>query len=354
MLDAHRTTLEACRFCWMCRHACPAGLVTRRETTTPRGWALQLWLWTRGLLPSSRELAEELSYCLQCGLCEAWCVPGFAPHRAIRDARAQLAAQGLVPASVEAVRQNLRVHQNPFGPAHQPPLEAAAPWDVLYIPGCVEAALRPGLSTSLLALLRRAGLRAVPARSPCCGAIAHDLGLDGEAERLAEGLHPLLGEASLAVVWGHACRRFIQDRWPHLKHVRSPGQVLSDLVATRQLRWSRSVNLRVVLQEPCREAPEERVRARAFLEGIPGVRLLDPAPSDGRAPCCGGAGGMPLLHPELALELAAGRLRAIRSAGGEACVTTSPTCHAVLHQARHAVPNVEVLDIVEVVLRALT
>ncbi len=29
-----------CRFCWMCRHVCPVGHVTARETFTPHAWAM--------------------------------------------------------------------------------------------------------------------------------------------------------------------------------------------------------------------------------------------------------------------------------------------------------------------------
>ena len=34
------TTEQDCRFCWMCRHVCPVGHVTKRETLTPHAWAL--------------------------------------------------------------------------------------------------------------------------------------------------------------------------------------------------------------------------------------------------------------------------------------------------------------------------
>ena len=32
--------VHGCRYCWMCRHVCPVGHVTHRETHTPHAWAL--------------------------------------------------------------------------------------------------------------------------------------------------------------------------------------------------------------------------------------------------------------------------------------------------------------------------
>jgi len=41
---------ENCRFCWMCRHVCPVGRVTSRETLTPHAWALTIESVKRGQL----------------------------------------------------------------------------------------------------------------------------------------------------------------------------------------------------------------------------------------------------------------------------------------------------------------
>ena len=43
-------TTENCRFCWMCRQACPVGHVSHRETYTPHAWALTIESVKRGQL----------------------------------------------------------------------------------------------------------------------------------------------------------------------------------------------------------------------------------------------------------------------------------------------------------------
>ena len=70
----HQTT-ENCRFCWMCRHACPVGHVTQRETLTPHAWALTIDVGaSAGPLTWSPDAADVLYACADCGLCQAHCV----------------------------------------------------------------------------------------------------------------------------------------------------------------------------------------------------------------------------------------------------------------------------------------
>ena len=38
----HLNTIDACRYCPMCRHACPSEFIRYRESDTPRGRAILL------------------------------------------------------------------------------------------------------------------------------------------------------------------------------------------------------------------------------------------------------------------------------------------------------------------------
>ena len=40
--EKNKKTIDACRFCWMCRHICPIGNVTGRERNNARARALSL------------------------------------------------------------------------------------------------------------------------------------------------------------------------------------------------------------------------------------------------------------------------------------------------------------------------
>ena len=43
-----KQTIDACRFCWMCRHICPIGNATGQERETARARAVALSLVERG------------------------------------------------------------------------------------------------------------------------------------------------------------------------------------------------------------------------------------------------------------------------------------------------------------------
>jgi len=97
-----RNIADACRFCWMCRHVCPVGLVTGREGNTPRGRGLLLSLDTRGitLTPDGYELMFQ---CALCNACTNDCATGYEPPIFVREARTEAIVNDCVPISVKPV-----------------------------------------------------------------------------------------------------------------------------------------------------------------------------------------------------------------------------------------------------------
>ena len=65
---------SSCRYCLMCRHVCPVGRITKREATTPHGWALLIASVDRGQMTWDAEAVDTLYQCAQCNLCLANCV----------------------------------------------------------------------------------------------------------------------------------------------------------------------------------------------------------------------------------------------------------------------------------------
>ncbi len=55
MIDNAIATLENCRFCLMCRHVAPVGMVTNQEALTPHGMALLVTSQPRGLVAWNAE-----------------------------------------------------------------------------------------------------------------------------------------------------------------------------------------------------------------------------------------------------------------------------------------------------------
>jgi Fe-S oxidoreductase len=137
-------TTEDCRFCWMCRQACPVGHVTARETLTPHGWALTIDAVKRGHIAWTDETIDVLYACADCGLCRAHCITDRPLPEAITAVRAELVAKGQAPAIVEELNQRLlrdgsvygklaidpaasNVAAPPTSPARRVDLEKSAP-----------------------------------------------------------------------------------------------------------------------------------------------------------------------------------------------------------------------------------
>ncbi len=176
---------DNCRYCLMCRHVCPVGHVTRLETLTPHGWGLLIASQRRGLISWNDSSIDKLYSCADCGLCRSHCVTDQSLPDAIAAARAEVAAQGLAPASLYPINEALLAWGNPYQPAEpQPP---SGQGEVALFVGDEALYLWPGALEAALTLLRAVGVEPVligAGRNN--GYLASSLGFPDTARRLAE------------------------------------------------------------------------------------------------------------------------------------------------------------------------
>ena len=92
--------LDACRFCWMCRHICPIGNATGQERNTARARALGLSLVAREAVDYSEDIINNVYECALCGACVKECVTGWDPVAFTKEARLGAALDGKLPAYV--------------------------------------------------------------------------------------------------------------------------------------------------------------------------------------------------------------------------------------------------------------
>mgnify|MGYP001826442234 FL=1 len=128
MLENYMETLENCRFCLMCRHVAPVGLVTDLETLTPHGIALIATSQQRGLIDWDEETIGVIYSEPDGGNCRAHCVFDQPHPEAVAALRANLVQQNLAPAAVYETGQALAEWETPF--AAQKAAPAAGQGDV--------------------------------------------------------------------------------------------------------------------------------------------------------------------------------------------------------------------------------
>jgi Fe-S oxidoreductase len=189
------TTIEACRFCPMCRHLCPIGLKTGNEGNTPRGKALLANYVIRGM-EYTGEMASDMYECCLCYACAMGCETGFEPPLFIREARTQAVVDGLAPPHVQKVIDNIEATDNIFGLPHKEKFAALgdavkglpAKADVLLYIGSTAAYKTPEIPLAVLKLLKKAGISfTVLQEEPSSGTELGDLvGFVDDVRKVAE------------------------------------------------------------------------------------------------------------------------------------------------------------------------
>ena len=114
-----RKTIDMCRHCFMCRHANPTFLVTKRDAHTPRGYALGLSRIDDGLASWDADLAAKLFESTMDGLCSELCEFDWREDIVVQVGRAQAVQAGVAPAAV-ALAAERRTGAEAVDPASLP------------------------------------------------------------------------------------------------------------------------------------------------------------------------------------------------------------------------------------------
>jgi len=361
----HGPTQDGCRYCWMCRHVCPTGFATKRETHTPHGYALLVASVQRGVTAWDADTVDALYHCADCGACESHCATHQPLPEAIVEARVAIAAGGQAPKAAA----DLQARFDKWGTAYGDPgpRPVAARGEVGLFVGDALPHLGPATVEAARTLLARAGVDAVVVGAGrSSGLVASALGFQATATALARDV--------LADVEASGCRellvltpgdRFAFERaystrlgltWPAGVVVREALDVVADAYADG----------RVAFQPPpmqgrdawAYQEPDHAVRVgprpapRALLTaafGAPDERRL--FRRDERAHPCGTAGGLDVTQPALSAALADARLADARTAGARRVYTEDPAC--LRHLRGRPLDGLEVLGVFEALTERL-
>lgn len=114
MNELNKQHIDACRFCWMCRHICPIGNATGLERNTSRARALGLSLVNRGVYDIT-EVIDNVYECACCGACTKECVTGWDPVMFTKAARLDAALEGKLPEYIMTLVENCLDFGNAYG-----------------------------------------------------------------------------------------------------------------------------------------------------------------------------------------------------------------------------------------------
>lgn len=212
-LEKYLDVVNACRFCFMCRHLATLAVVTAKEADTPRGHALI----ADRIRMNPAELANPdfiatLYQADLSGACRTHCVSSYDEVGLVLALRADIAAAGLAPQAVQDLtsefldvkftvdpgESNLLYYPHPCVELHQPEIAAAfrslAPTarvvsggdcgNVLRLLGFTEASV--AVAARFRAALARAGAKTLVVSSPAAfDFLKNDAELTGIEVKLA-------------------------------------------------------------------------------------------------------------------------------------------------------------------------
>lgn len=327
----------------MCRHVCPVGRTTKREATTPHGWALLIASVDRGQMKWEAEAVDTLYQCAQCGLCLSNCVTEQPLPSAIAAARADVFSMGAAPTVVKELDARLRQWGNPYREVEPTPSSGSAR-AALFV-GAAAQYLRPQTLAAARSLLEALGIDYVLIGAGLSSAyLPHALGLSETARALAQAvLHEVAaaGCSRLIVLTPQDAHAFHHIH-PELGLPLPDGVEVVELIAllaggidARRV-VIRSKDISLTYHDPAL-APlfvSRAALARRVLSSLTTQPVRELFWREGRAAPGGAVGGLEFTHPALAERMTRDRLAEAAATSAHMLITEDPA--ALAHLERFA------------------
>jgi Fe-S oxidoreductase len=345
MLNNTMETLENCRFCLMCRHVAPVGLITDLETLTPHGIALIATSQKRGLIDWNDETVGVIYSEPDGGNCRAHCVFDQPHPAAVAAVRVELVEQNLAPTAVYLVNDALEKWGTPFAEEEGGSLSAQG--DVALFVGDEARYLWPEALPAVRKLLSALGINPViigDGRNN--GLLATSLGFPATAAKLAqatlselqesEATKLLLLSAGDYFTFNQAYEERLGLTWPSTVDLAEVVSLLAEKVDAGSLHFRRSADRTPYAYVDPTHAVRNPQRHEAVRKLVTAVMPTEPHELFYRRENAHPVGSTHLQfsRPELADRLTLARLEDAQNSGAELLICEDPS---TLYQLqRHA------------------
>ncbi|HOO54896.1 MAG TPA: (Fe-S)-binding protein [Methanothrix sp.] len=342
--------IELCVRCGTCRSVCPAFEVLGWESRNTRGRIMVVKALQEGLAPDS-DVLDSLNTCTTCGICAAKCPAGANPPVIVQEARRSLVSKGVMTEAQSGFRAKVNESGNTFGEKadrlgwlpDRSSLKDKS--DYVYFVGCLDSYRYPEVAKKTFALLKRFGVTLLP-DEVCCGSPLVRTG--SEASGLVDkNLGQIKKIGAKTVITGCAgCYSALKKDYPPEFEVLSVPEFLAEHLSELDLN---RLDITVTYHDPCHLGRHNGIfdPPREVIKAI--CRLEEMRTSRENARCCGGGGGVRAGYPDLSLEIARRRLLEVPP-GVDAIVSCCPLC---IRNLRDAGSKIEVIDLVDLVARAI-
>jgi Fe-S oxidoreductase len=346
-----------CRICFMCRHLCPVGLVTGKESHTPRGKAIlvEYSIGAENAKEIFKSAIPSLYECCLCNACAGWCETGFEPGIFIREARREAVVEELLPPNIAPVVERLLKTGNLYDSADS--LETASlpeKADVLVAMGNTALAKTPEIAKALMSILEKAGIdfTVLKKEAPMGGAMYDMVGELSEVQDVArefKNAADATGAKTIVVLDPMDARLLAADypRWNCTleAEIRTATSYVAELLDSGKIKVKNPrQDLKVTYHDPCKLARDmdETEPARKIIAAI-GADFHEIFLNKKDTKCCGNE-CLASHTPRYAVMTARARLEQAEATGAETLLVSCPGCFDVFSAGRQE-ENLRIKDL---------
>ena len=371
--------LAACLQCGYCISVCEAHNQTPWESVTPRGKIYYLkQLSSAG--GADKLLGREVSLspyfidamykCTGCGNCEVVCHANIPLVEFWESVRKWMVDEGAGPMPAhKGMGDKVGAVHNPYG---EKPSKRGDWWpkeverspspDVMFFAGCTGAYRQQMLPQTGVRVLARAGLKinTLGTEEWCCSSPLIRTGVQKYslecAEHVVEGADGMGAKDMVMTCSG--CYKTVSTDFGKFyaktgQNVYHLSQYVEKLIAEKKLPLNHEFKAKVTYHDPCHMGRHMGVfdAPRNVMKKIKGLELVEMDRTRENSRCCGAGGGYKSQYNEMAVNIAAERIRDAEATGAEILLTCCPFCVVNLTQgAKQIGSKIKVMDLSEVLL----
>jgi len=358
--------LLECIQCGTCTGSCP---VAKKANLNIRRYMREVA--TLGRLTQHPQ--NELWSCTTCSTCGVRCPKELNPYEFLIDIRGMAVEEGQIAPTIRDALESIFKNGNPWARIRNKRSEWAQGLNVkhisqgaetLYFVGCTPA-YDPRIQNvpkSLVKCFEKAGLNfgILGDEENCCGNEVYGMGEKGLFEFLTEENMKLFNKYNVkqaVTSCPHGYHSF-KNRYKQTSfEIQHHTQLLSKLIETGKLVFSKEVNKKVVYHDPCFLGKQNGIydEPRKVIESVPGVKLVEFDRSRARSVCCEGGGGRVWIDIP-GERLAEARVKDAVEIGAEILAVACPFCLLTFEDAVKTAGvegKIQIMDIAELLALAL-
>jgi Fe-S oxidoreductase len=341
----------------------------------------------KGQIPLSKELAEWVYQCPECGSCTEVChmtqnehiiLPtcNWIDHVKVWEAlRKDLVEAGLAPLErhsdlVEYL--NSDTMKNPYGEDKEkkfewinqfPEIKEAG--DLMFFGGCTMPLRQVSTLKNMITILRAAGKDIAVSRDEwCCRSIALRIGYEKSvSEIIKHNIETFKSKGAKVLFTACAgCYRTWKKDYPKLigyelpfevKHI---TEILIELLRNNKIAFNseNGEKIKVTYHDPCHLGRHMNLYnvPRDVIKKIPGIELVEMKRNRKNAWCCGAGGGVKSQFSDLAIKISVERIQEAIETGASVLLTSCPFCIGNLNDAlkqmdQQIQEKIKVVDIID-------